>query len=66
MTIPPGPPPHDRSGLFHGMQFGVYVALGLGAGLWVDRRWSTEPWGVVLGFLGGAVLGFYHLIRSDH
>jgi len=65
MSNTPRPSSNDRSGLFHGMQFGVSVALGLGAGLWIDRRWSTEPWGVVLGFLGGAAMGFYHLIRSD-
>jgi F0F1-type ATP synthase assembly protein I len=53
------------NGLFHGLNFGITIALGLGAGIWADRRWCTSPWGVVLGFLGGAAIGFYHLVRSE-
>lgn len=61
----PEPPRRgDFEGLAHGMQLAVTVALGLTVGYGVDRRYHTSPWGVVLGFLGGAALGFYHLARA--
>ena len=61
---PERPSRTELNGLFHGLQFGLTIALGLGLGIWADRRWATSPWGVIAGFLGGAGVGFYHLARS--
>ena len=33
-------------------------------GLWIDRRWQTAPWGVVICASIGFVGGMYNLIRS--
>ncbi len=39
-----------------GVQLAVTVGLGLGAGLWADRRWGHSPWGLLAGLaLGGGV-----------
>lgn len=35
-------------------QMGLFVATGLLAGLWLDRKWGTMP---ILGFVG-LILGF--------
>jgi F0F1-type ATP synthase assembly protein I len=62
---PPGKPPRrDLAGLYAGFQFGLTVAAALAAGYWVDRRFHSSPWGVIVGFLGGAAAGLYHLARA--
>ncbi len=33
-------------------------------GLWIDRRWQTEPWGLVICISIGFVGGTYNFIRS--
>ena len=33
-------------------------------GLWIDRRWQTEPWGLVTCVSIGCVGGTYNFIRS--
>ncbi len=33
-------------------------------GLWIDRRWATAPWGVVICAAIGFVGGLYNFIRS--
>jgi hypothetical protein len=38
------------------------VLPGLG-GLWLDRRWGTEPYIGLLGFALGMILAFWHLLR---
>ena len=37
----------------------VFLAIGWG----VDKYFGTAPWGIVIGILVGAVLGFYQFIR---
>ncbi len=37
----------------------VFLAIGWG----VDKYFQTAPWGIVIGILVGAVLGFYQFIR---
>jgi len=34
-------------------------------GLWIDRRYDTDPWGVLIGSLLGVVGGLYNLIRTS-
>ena len=33
-------------------------------GLWIDRRWGTAPWALVICFTIGFVGGTYNFIRS--
>jgi F0F1-type ATP synthase assembly protein I len=37
-----------------GIEFALCFALPVGAGMWADARWTTQPWLT----LGGAVIGF--------
>jgi len=39
------------------------VGLGAGAGMWVDRQCGSEPWGLVVGFVLGAIAGFVEVFR---
>jgi F0F1-type ATP synthase assembly protein I len=34
-------------------------------GLWIDRRYDTGPWGVLIGSLLGVTGGLYNLIRTS-
>jgi len=34
-------------------------------GLWIDRRYDTGPWGVLIGSLLGVVGGLYNLIHTS-
>lgn len=48
-----------------GIGFTMAVSLALGAlgGAWLDRRWGTEPWLTVVGFLLGSIGGFLEMLR---
>ena len=39
------------------------IAVGFGLGWWADRRWGTEPWLQVVGFLLGAASGLAQLLQ---
>jgi F0F1-type ATP synthase assembly protein I len=41
---------------------GAILALTL-LGWWVDRRFETDPWGVLIGACLGIVGGLYNLVR---
>jgi len=49
-----------------GVGFEIAVGVGLGAliGTLVDRRFHTNPWGVVIGILVGCTAGMYLLIKE--
>lgn len=47
-----------------GLEVGVAVGLGVAVGFWVDGRWQTGPWGVLIGALIGLTTGLYLLIRD--
>jgi F0F1-type ATP synthase assembly protein I len=42
---------------------GAIILLG-GIGYVVDRSWSTAPWGLLVGLLGGLIVGFYELAKT--
>ncbi|NPV48067.1 MAG: AtpZ/AtpI family protein [Armatimonadetes bacterium] len=46
-----------------GFTMAVSVALGALGGAWLDRRWGTEPWLTVIGFLLGTIGGFLEMLR---
>ena len=39
------------------------VAIGALGGGWLDRKWGTEPWLLVVGFFLGMAAGFVELAR---
>jgi F0F1-type ATP synthase assembly protein I len=47
-----------------GLEIGAAVGLGVAIGYWVDNRWHTSPWGVLIGALLGLASGMYLLIRD--
>ncbi|MBU1221405.1 AtpZ/AtpI family protein [Myxococcota bacterium] len=36
-----------------GIEMGISIAAGFLIGYWVDGRWHTEPWGIIVGFIFG-------------
>jgi len=67
----PDPEVRERS---TGAQAGVYLGLGLQfalaillfvyLGQWLDRRFGTEPWLLLIGVFVGAGGGFYSIYRK--
>lgn len=47
-----------------GVQFAAAMGLGVLLGLWVDRRFGTEPWALIAGAAVGLGAGFYHFLKS--
>jgi F0F1-type ATP synthase assembly protein I len=47
---------------------GLEVAAGAGLGAlighWIDRKWNSDPWGVMIGTLLGCAAGVYLLIKG--
>ncbi|MCC7323510.1 MAG: AtpZ/AtpI family protein [Gemmatimonadaceae bacterium] len=46
-----------------GLQFAASILLFLYAGQWVDRRFGTKPWGILIGVFVGAGAAFYSMYR---
>jgi F0F1-type ATP synthase assembly protein I len=46
-----------------GLQFVVVILICLYAGMWLDRKFGTAPWLLIVGVLVGATAGFYALYR---
>jgi len=46
--------------------FEVAVGVGLGAvvGTWIDRKFASAPWGVLIGVLLGCCAGMYLLVKD--
>lgn len=42
----------------------VATVLGWGLGYWLDSKWETGPWLMLLGLLIGVAAGFKGLIRT--
>ncbi len=49
-----------------GLEFAVAELLGGALGIWLDKKWETSPWMLLLGVLGGFALGMYRIIRFAH
>ena len=47
-----------------GFQLGLTILLGALAGYYLDRRWGTSPWLVLVGTLAGTAVGFYEVMRA--
>jgi F0F1-type ATP synthase assembly protein I len=49
------------------MGFEVAVGVGLGSwvGTWFDRRYHSDPWGLLAGVLLGCAAGMYLLIKES-
>lgn len=46
-----------------GLQFAASIVVFLYAGQWIDRRFGTGPWGVLVGVFVGAAAAFYSIYR---
>ena len=47
-----------------GIQFALAIIVFLFVGQWLDRRFGTEPWMLIIGVAVGASAGFYALYRK--
>ncbi len=47
-----------------GLEFAVAVALGVGAGYFVDHKWNFSPWCTIVGVFAGFALGMYIVIKE--
>lgn len=47
-----------------GMELAAAVIGATLLGFWIDRRFATEPWGVVIGALVGIVGGLYNFVHQ--
>ncbi|MGH9020320.1 MAG: AtpZ/AtpI family protein [Acidimicrobiales bacterium] len=65
----PGEPPaaSDLPGLgafaVLGSTIATCLALGVVAGLWVDARWHTSPWGLLFGIVLGTVAAVVSVVK---
>ena len=46
-----------------GTELAILVLAGLFLGNWIDRKWGTQPWGILAGTLVGTATGFYNFVR---
>lgn len=47
-----------------GLQFALAIVLFVYLGQWLDRRFGTEPWLLLIGVFVGAGGGFYSIYRK--
>lgn len=62
MALSRRPSPFAYMGL--GIELVAPILLGVFVGRWLDGRWNTEPWLLIVGAVLGLVLGFYSFLRS--
>jgi F0F1-type ATP synthase assembly protein I len=48
-----------------GLELAAAVAGFTLAGAWIDRRYGSQPWGVVIGVILGMVGGLYNLVKQS-
>ncbi len=64
----PKPPQPEGKGLspawaYRATGVGFEFVLPILAGVWVDRKLNSSPWGVLIGAVLGFLVGMAHLIR---
>lgn len=47
-----------------GLEFATAEGLGVWVGYWLDGKFGTSPWLLVIGALAGFALGFYIILRA--
>jgi len=47
-----------------GLEVAVGVGLGLAVGYWIDRKFKTDPWGMLIGAAIGFAAGMYMLFKD--
>jgi ATP synthase protein I len=47
-----------------GLELGIAVVIGLLFGMWLDRRFGTEPWLMLAFLVIGLVAGFRNVLRA--
>jgi F0F1-type ATP synthase assembly protein I len=47
-----------------GLSVAILVALGVVLGLWADRAWGTEPWGLIIGIALGTVAAVVSVVKQ--
>ncbi len=47
-----------------GLQFALTIVVFAFAGIWLDKRFGTSPWLVILGVFIGAAAGFFSIYRQ--
>jgi F0F1-type ATP synthase assembly protein I len=57
-----GPSASEFAGV--GLQFAASIILCLFAGQWIDRKFGTAPWFLIIGVFFGAAAGFHSLYRK--
>ncbi len=50
--------------LGYGLQMLVGVVLGLLVGRWIDGKFHSDPWGVMVGSMLGLAAGMYLMIKD--
>jgi len=57
-------PPSGWRHLFAGSSFAITIALMTFAGVWIDRRYGSDPWGALCGAFLGIAVATYNLIKE--
>ena len=47
-----------------GMTAAIVIAVGVVLGLWADRAWGTEPWGLLIGIALGTVAAVVSVVKQ--
>ncbi|MGA2623983.1 MAG: AtpZ/AtpI family protein [Bacteroidota bacterium] len=47
-----------------GIQLAAAVVMMFFVGRWLDQRWGTTPWMMLVGTMVGAAAGFYQFIKT--
>lgn len=47
-----------------GLQFGAAIVVCVLVGNWIDKRYGSAPWGVLIGAGVGFAAGFYSIFRA--
>ena len=59
---------NDDGGFGKSLAYGFEICAGAGlgtiVGLWIDRHFSSSPWGLLICLLLGCTAGFYLLLKD--